>query len=135
MMVSESKRGKNIPPVRTMYRMWLLGARSALTTIANGPDTPGDDYLESMLERPAMYVGPSVQALEIALLNLLNFRAVIFGIDHDPRVLLRKTYLAKFGKSAGAGGAAPSLIAQYGDDPAHPEIGAFYKAFVEAACR
>lgn len=132
-MAAQSETGEEIPPIRLAYRMWLRGARGALTAIANASQMPGDDYLDSILARPGMYAGPSVQALELVLVNLLNFRAIIFGRDHDPREILRKTYAARFGHSAGAGGPSSKLIEQYGDDPAHPEILGFYRAFVEAA--
>ena len=79
-----------------------------------------------------MYAGPSVHSLELILLNIFNVRAIVFDLGHDPREILRKAYLERFGHSAGAGGPSHRLIQQYGDDPARVEVLSFYNAFVEA---
>ena len=82
-----------------------------------------------------MYVGPSVRALELVLLNLLNFRSLVFNVDCDPREILRKVYLERFRHSAGAGGPASKLIAAHGEDPANEEVIGFYRAFIEAVLK
>lgn len=91
-----------------------------------------DLYLLSILERPGMYAGPSVWTLECVLLNLLNFRCLVYGVACDPREILRKAYLERYGESAGAAGPSSKLISQYGDDSSHEEVRAFYKKFVDA---
>lgn len=91
----------------------------------------GDAYLEAILERPAMYAGPNIRTLEAVLLNVLNFRSLVFDLDHDPREILRKCYLSHFGHSAGASGPACRLAARHGDDNvANEEVVGFYRAFV-----
>lgn len=96
------------------------------------PKKEADAYLYSIIERPEMYAGPSVQTLELVLLNLLNFRCVAYDIPCDPREILRKTYLKIYEKSAGAAGPSSKLIEQYGDDPPHEQVKDFYKKFVDA---
>lgn len=96
--------------------------------IFQGPDK----YLDAILKRPEAYAGPSVQALEVLLLNLLNFRSVALSLDDYPVETLRKTYLSRFGHSAGAGGPASKFLETYGEYPFHEEVLGFYRAFVEA---
>lgn len=93
-MAAQSETGEEIPPIRLAYRMWLRGARGALTAIANASQMPGDDYLDSILARPGMYAGPSVQALELVLVNLLNFGpSFLVGTTIPVRFCARPTRL------------------------------------------
>lgn len=91
-----------------------------------------ESYLRAVLERPPMYVGPSIQAFEVVLLNLLNLYVLLVESHVVPKEVLRQAYLLRSGASAGAGGPASKLIERYGDDPSHRDVRGFYTAFTEA---
>lgn len=99
---------------------------------ANAQAEAARGYVDSMLQTPGMFAGPSVQCFEVALYNVMAFWVTVTNLDVDPRVVMRRTYLARFGSSAGAGGPASRLIERFGDDVDHEEILGFYAAFADA---